>query len=131
MNNYRALNKAERKALMACIANVHDPALREDLIQQASFALVSSKDESLFGYYLNLFCPESQKSERIHHGMNDSPPECLGLSSNNDNALFFLLYCKDGFIDFMEASSIGEWPVSEEEVIFVPEYLVKLKFQAR
>ncbi len=112
---------------MACIANVHDLALREDLRRQASYALVSSKDESLFGYYLNLYCPENQKSERIHHGMNDSPPECLGLSSKND-ALFFLLYVKDGFIDFMEASSISEWPVSEEEIIFVPEYLVKLKF---
>ena len=130
MNTCRALNEAERNALMACIANVHDLALREDLRRQASYALVSSKNESLFGYYLNLYCPENQKSELIHHGMNDSPPECLGLSSKND-ALFFLLYVKDGFIDFMEASSISEWPVSEKEIIFVPEYLVKMKFPSR
>ena len=131
MSNYRALNVAERKALMACIANVHDPELREDLLRQASFSQVSSKDESMFGYYLNLFCPEIQKSDRIHQSMNAAPPECLAINPKDNDALFFLLYVKEGFIDFMEASSVGEWPASEDEIIFVPEYLVKLKFPAR
>lgn len=131
MSKFRELNEAERKALMACIANVDDLDLREDLLRQASFALVRSKDESLFGYYLNLFCPEEQKSERIHLSLNESPPECLAISSKNNDALFFLLYVKDYFIDFMEASSVGEWPTSEKDIIFVPKDLVKLKYSTQ
>ena len=131
MNKFRALNESEWKALMACIASVDDLNLREDLLRQASFALVRSKEESLFGYYLNLFCPEEQKSERIHRDLNNSPPECLAISSRNNDTLFFLLYVKDYFIDFMEASSVDEWPASEKEIIFVPEDLVKLKLSTQ
>jgi len=49
---------------------------------------------------------------------NKTPPEAEAHHSDGSNAVFFIVYVKNGVIAFMEASSTGDWPDNEDEILF-------------
>jgi hypothetical protein len=114
------LTDLEHRALMASIANVQSSSLRDCLMKQVQQLRVASrKDNRPYGFYTDFTCLEAVRCPGTDAELNRPPPSAWGVYGPNDMPISFLVYMKDGVIDFLEASTvISEWPESESSIEF-------------
>lgn len=114
------LTKLERDALLCALAAVEEPAWRRALVGQLEHLEVLGRSEKTTGYYVDFAVPERFRVAGISDHFNQTPPEAEATHPDGANALFFVVYVRDGLLSFMEAASTAEWPTDESVVIVRP-----------
>lgn len=103
----QAPNTIEREALRLAIATVRDPAARDALRRQADALRVLRRDYTGAGFYTYFTCPVDLRGTNLPE---DDPPRFWLLYPSDTGALSFIVYLKDGAIDYLEGASSGTWP---------------------
>jgi hypothetical protein len=112
------LTKLERAALHRAIAKVAVPAWRDGLLRQVDSAHATARTTKTTGYYVDFDVAPTLRIADLPDDFNKTPPEAEAHHSDGSNAVFFIVYVKNGVIAFMEASSTGDWPDNEDEILF-------------
>lgn len=112
-NGNRAPNPMEQEALRIAIKTVPDPERRDALLRQMAALRVRARDFTGAGFFTDFDCPPELASPALSDDSNRHPP-MFGLRyPNGHGALSFIIYVKDGVIDYLEGASSGMW--SEEQ----------------
>lgn len=92
---------------------------RDALMRQVETLHVKGRTKKAAGYYVDFEVPFSLRaiSLPLDEEFNKSPPSIEGRHPDGENAIFFLVYVKDGFLSFMEAASTADWPSDEDKIL--------------
>lgn len=122
MTDQPLLTDLEHRALVAAIANVPAASpLRACLMKQVPMLRVSSRqDNRPYGFYTYFARVDAAEvCQGTDAELNRTPPSAWGVYAVDKAPISFLVYLKDGLIDFMEASTcVSEWPESEGLIDF-------------
>lgn len=123
MEQEAALTDLERRALVAALDRVGSVAARQCLIKQVPNLCVTSRQNNRpYGFYTYFRCTGEALNSCSDEELNRKPPSAWGVYGARGNPISFVVYVRDGFIDFMEASTtISEWPEREDSIEFPPE----------
>jgi hypothetical protein len=116
--NLDQLSEIEKKAMRVAVSRVNNSSWRKFLSDQIDELIVKSRTRSDFGYYVNFEHDNLRINKQLNDELNKNPPEARAINSSNGEALFFIIYMKNGHIDFLEASSTGSWPSQDAKIIF-------------
>lgn len=112
------LTRLERKALKLAIGNVDGVAQRDALIRQLAETRVKNRTKKTTGYYVDFDVPSGLRMSNLTDDFNKNPPQAEAAHPDGSNALFFIVYVKDGALAFMEAASTADWPDDEDQIVF-------------
>lgn len=120
MEGKNALSPLERRALHSAISGIQSESVRDCLLKQAQgLRVISRQDNRPHGFYTYFRCAGALPISLSDGEINKNPPATWGLYGGTRNPISFVVYVKNGLIDFMEASStISEWPEREELITF-------------
>ncbi len=132
----RALKSLEREALRIAASGVPDPARREALERQLDALCVRARDYTGAGFYIYFTCPYELRSPALPHDSSFGSAAAFSLDCpERHEGLLFLVYTRDGLIDFLEGvssgswyeefASAGRWQESDEPILFDP---ARIKF---
>lgn len=124
-------NRMEREALRVAIGGVIEPERREALFRQMHALRVVRREYTGAGFYTWFSCPPELRSDALSDEAVRGPAAAFGIDRPDRlDALFFLVYAKDGVIDFLEgasggmwyedAASAGCWPGTMDPIVFDP-----------
>lgn len=109
------LTDLEQRALSACIRSVADAEVRRVLTDQLKSASVATRTRTGVGFYVDL-AVDAGAMQLDGDAINRAPPSATGVHPDVPGAIFFVLYIKDGVMDFLEGASTGEWPAVEDGI---------------
>lgn len=99
-----------------------------DAIVRGSISLLSpswveslravGRSKSAFGIYVELALPDDARLVDGHGVAVSDSFECFTQHPNGADAIFCVLYVRDGRPQFLECSSTSEWPEHEQAVRF-------------
>ena len=120
----------EQAALRIAISSVSNPARREALERQSTALQVRAREYTGAGFYTWFTCPESLRSNALPDEANRPPAAFSIYDPARKEGIHFLVYTKDGLIDFLEgasggmwyedSASAGCWPGTMEPIVFDP-----------
>jgi hypothetical protein len=112
------LTKLERTALQRAISTIKVAEWRDALIKQADVLQVKNRTEKTAGYYVDFEVPQQLRIVDLPDEFNKAPPQAEARHPDGSNAIFFVVYVRDGALSFMEAASTADWPEDEDRIIF-------------
>lgn len=117
------LSDLEIRVMLALVEAIKKPTSKERFKKQLKFLSVKSRTEKTFGYYADFRLEKNSELEllKLDHDFNETPPCVIGNHPDVEGCIFFLVYAKDGFIEFLEASATDHWPLNEEAIVVEPE----------
>lgn len=113
------LTDLELRALSACIRGVEDAEASHALAEQLGRASVVTRTRTPFGFYADL-AVDAGATRVDGDAINRTPPSATGVHPDVPGAIFFVLYIKDGVMDFLEGSSTDAWPGAEDSIQLQP-----------
>lgn len=130
----RALKPLERSALRIAASGVPDPTRREALERQIEALRVRARNYTGVGFYIFFDCPEELRSSSLPRDSSEGSAAAFSLRCpERHEGLLFLVYTKDGRIDFLEGvssdswyeefASAGRWQESTEPIVFDPAFI--------
>lgn len=126
----QGLKPLERIAMRIAISGVAEPARREALVQQMEALHVREREYTGVGFY-TYFTVSRELHSAALCGIDHGPAAAFGMDHpSRSQALWFLLYATNGYIDFLEGvcshswyeefASAGRWQGGEEPILFEP-----------
>jgi hypothetical protein len=112
------LTALEREALERSIKSVKSKAWRDALTLQVDALQVTRRTTKTAGYYVDFSVPSQLRIHNLPDDFNKQPPQVEAKHSDGVNAIFFIVYVKEGVISFMDAASTSDWPEHEEQIVF-------------
>lgn len=125
------LKPMEREALRIAVEGVPEPTRREALLRQLPALQVTRREYTGAGFYTWFSCPAELRSDALSDEVIQGPAAAFSIydPKRGDGAVF-LVYTKDGFIDYLEgasggmwyeeSASAGCWPGTSEPLVFDP-----------
>lgn len=108
----------EREAIVRALSPSRFSLWRKQLLAQLDAAKVVSRTEKTCGYYADFVVPRELRVNDAPDEWVTNPPESNGVHPDGKNAVFFVLYIKDGLLSFLEAASTDSWPEDEGGITF-------------
>lgn len=125
-----ALTPMEQEAVRIAISSVQDPARRAALERQAEALRVVRREYTGAGFYTWFTCPESLRSAALPDEANRPPAAFSIYDPARKEGIHFLVYTRDGLIEYLEgasggmwyedAASAGCWPGTMDPIVFDP-----------
>ncbi|HSX61105.1 MAG TPA: hypothetical protein VLF18_12950 [Tahibacter sp.] len=113
------LTPLETEVLHRCIADAQRPEWRPRLENQLRHSAIVTRTEKTFGYYIDFEVPDELRIAEMTDDANKSPMSAGALHPDGKNGICFILYIKDGKLNFLELSSTSEWPKDEDAIRFL------------
>ena len=116
----RSLSNLEHRALLCIISTVLNAEHRNILCDQLQRLTVRDRANSRpWGFYTDFEPAQSPRIPVPDAEFNKHPPSVWGQYKNQHNPISFVLYIKDGMMDYLEADTVmDEWPDDENTVTF-------------
>lgn len=109
MTTLELLTPFEREALFHVIHRMKDPIRRQAFMRQFEALRVKKREYTGVGFFTYFDCPAELRSADLPEEGNDDPPR-MGLWHPTDTeVLTFLLYTKEGALDYLEGVALGGW----------------------
>jgi hypothetical protein len=121
---FQELTALEREALRRALGSVEPKHLRDALMRQVDEIVVKNRTSKTVGYYVDFEVPSHLRLDELPDEANKNPPQVQARHPDGENAIFFVVYIKDGALSFLEASSTSEWPEAEERILFLADRCV-------
>jgi hypothetical protein len=118
MNIDSKLTNLEREALIRAISKVTNLKWRAAFLKQIDALCARARTGKAFGYYADFDCSLVLRINDLPDDFNKKPLIAEATHPNGEDAIDFVIYTKNGLIDFMEAASTGDWPLNEDQINF-------------
>ena len=118
MTDQSPLTAFEREVLRRCIVSAKRREWRPLLENQLRHARIKGRTEKIVGYYIDFEVPDELCIADMTDESNKAPMEASATHPDGKNAIFFILYVKDGKLHFLESSSTSDWPQDEYAIHF-------------
>lgn len=123
----------EREAVRIAISSVPEPERRAALERQLDVLRVRDREFTGVGFYTYFTCPEELRSAALPDEANHHPAAFSMDRPKHPEALWFLVYTRNGLIDYLEGvssgswyeefASTGRWQESDELIVFDPTHI--------
>ena len=105
----------ERDAMIHAIGQTVEDY--NNLLNQLNLPCVTKRSRSDFGFYLDFSSFISKLNDKRGVPL-DGSFEAVAMHPNGEDAIFCIVYVRDGSPFLLECSSTGEWPEDDRHIVF-------------